>query len=329
MRKVRWGIISTANINRRVIPAIRESKRGELVAVASRKLETATAYADDWKIPLAYGSYQDMLNTGEIDAVYISLPNHLHAEWSIKAMEAGIHVLCEKPFAITIEEVDAMIATREKTGLVLAEAFMYRHHPQTITTGELIQTGQLGDISLVRGAFDFAFTSTNNVRLVPAWGGGSLWDVGVYPMSFAQYILGEPPQWVSGSQWLGNTGVDETFVGQMGYSGDRFAQISSAFRTPFHTFFEIIGTNGRLILDMPFVGVNEGTMTYINPKGIEEVIPVPKEYLYLGEIRDMHRAILDGKPNYLSLNETRNHIKTVLALYESARSGNVIHLMDI
>ena len=329
MRKVRWGIISTANINRRVIPAIRESKRGELVAVASRKLETATAYADDWKIPLAYGSYQDMLNTGEIDAVYLSLPNHLHAEWSIKAMEAGIHVLCEKPFAITIEEVDAMIATREKTGLVLAEAFMYRHHPQTITTGELIKTGQLGDNSLVRGAFDFAFTSTNNVRLVPAWGGGSLWDVGVYPMSFAQYILGEPPQWVSGSQWLGNTGVDETFVGQMGYSGDRFAQISSAFRTPFHTFFEIIGTNGRLILDMPFVGVNEGTMTYINPKGIEEVIPVPKEYLYLGEIRDMHRAILDGKPNYLSLNETRNHIKTVLALYESARSGNVIHLMDI
>ena len=326
MKFIRWGLISTANINRRVIPAIRKAERGELVAVASREIDKARAYAKKWEIPTAFGSYQEMLNSGKIDAVYISLPNHLHAEWSIKALQAGIHVLCEKPFAITMQQVDAMIDTHEKTGKVLAEAFMYRHHPQTQVAGEIAHTGKLGDITLVRGAFDFAFDTRENVRLVPDWGGGCLWDVGVYPLSFAQYILGSPPNWVMGAQWLGNTGVDETFCGQLGYPGDRFSQISAAFRTPFHTFVEVIGTQGRLHISKPFVGVDESQMILYDLRGKAQKIDVPKEYLYLGEIEDMHAAILDGKPNYITLQETRNHIRTVLALYESARSGEVVYL---
>ncbi len=325
-KKIRWGLVSTANINRRVIPAIRESQRGELVAVASRTPKSAAKYAKKWEIPLSFGSYQEMLDSGAVDAVYISLPNHLHAEWTIKALEAGVHVLCEKPFAISLAEVDAMIAAKEKTGLVLAEAFMYRHHPQTKLAGKLVQDGKLGEAALVRGAFDFAFGSRDNVRLVPEWGGGCLWDVGVYPLSFAQYVMGGPPEAVSAAQWVGESGVDETFVGQMTYAGNRFAQISSSFRTPYYTFVEVIGTLGRLHISQPFTGVEDSLMIF-QPKDREmEVIAVPKEYLYLGEINDMHAAILDGQPNYLTLDETRNHVKTVLALYEAARSGKVIHL---
>ncbi len=323
---IRWGIVSTANINRRVIPAIRQSHHGELIAVASRSKEKAEAYAREWEIPISFGSYQEMLDSGQVDAAYISLPNHLHAEWSIKAMQAGLHVLCEKPFALTLEDVDAMIATHQETGRVLAEAFMYRHHPQTRLVGELVSSGSIGEVSLVRGTFDFAFGSRENIRLVPECGGGCLWDVGVYPLSFAQYIMNEPPEWVIGAQWLGQTGVDESFAGQMGYSGGRFAQISASFRTPLYTFTEVVGTLGRLYLSTPFVGANESVMTFFPAEGDPEIVPFEEQYLYLGEIEDMHAAILDGKPNYLTLQETRNHVRTVLALYESASKNQVVKL---
>jgi predicted dehydrogenase len=326
MNTVRWGLLSTANINRRIIPAIRESEQGELIAVSSRDKDKAADYAGHWEIPLAFGSYQEMLDSGEIDAVYISVPNLLHSEWTIKAMEAGVHVLCEKPFALSLDEVDAMIEVKRKTGLVLAEAFMYRHHPQTKIAGDMVHSGKLGEITLVRGAFDFAFSSRDNVRLVPELGGGCLWDVGVYPLSFAQYIMGEPPDWVIGAQTLGVSGVDEVFVGQLVYSRDRYAQFSTAFRTPFHTFIEIIGTAGRLNISMPFVGVNQGEMIFTPKNEDPKTIAVPNKNLYLGEIEDMHAAIMDNQPNYLTLEETRNHVKTALALYNSASRKEVIHL---
>jgi len=325
--KIRWGLLSTAKINRRLIPAISQSERGELVAVASRSKINAKRYAKEWDIRQAFGSYEELLDSGEVDAVYIGLPNHLHAEWTIKALKAGVHVLCEKPFAVTLEEVDAMIAAKEETGTVLSEAFMYRHHPQTKIAGELVRSGKLGDISMLRGTFDFAFAKRNNIRLVPEWGGGCLWDVGVYPLSFAQFIMGGPPEWVQGAQWTGDTGVDETFVGQMGYSRNRFAQISSAFRTPFHTFVEIIGTKGRLHISRPFTGVEDSKMIFYTNDGASELISVPKKELYLGEVEDMHAAILDGTPNYLRLEETRNHIRTVLTLYESARARQIIWML--
>ncbi|MGD2156936.1 MAG: Gfo/Idh/MocA family oxidoreductase, partial [Anaerolineales bacterium] len=200
MDSVRWGLISTANINRRIIRAIRKSKRGILEAVASRNQSKADKYAQKWEIPRAYGSYQDMINSGKVDAVYISLPNHLHAEWSIKALQAGLHVLCEKPFALTLEEVDLMCRESHNNHLVLAEAFMYRHHPQTKIVGEWVRSGKLGKIMMVQSTFAFPITNKQDIRLVPEYGGGSLWDVGVYPISFAQFIYGGPPKWVFGSQ---------------------------------------------------------------------------------------------------------------------------------
>jgi predicted dehydrogenase len=328
MSTLRWGLISTANINRRLIPAIRASKRGKLTAVCSRTQASADRYAAEWGIPKAFGSYQEMLDSDAVDVVYNSLPNHLHAEWSIKAMEAGKHVLCEKPFAISLDEVDQMMATAEKTNAILAEAFMYRHHPQTKIIGDWVQSGRLGDVYLVRAAFSFSMGSRDNVRLVPEWGGGCLWDVGIYPLSISQFIMGGPPERVSGSQWLGESGVDEHFAGQLVYSGDRVAQISGSFAAPFHVWTEIYGTKGRLVATRPFVGLEdkERRLTFYPADGKPQKIKVPKKELYLGEVEDMHAAILDGQPNYLTLAETRNHVRTALALYESAEKQAVVSL---
>jgi predicted dehydrogenase len=298
-----------------------------LTAVCSRSQQSADSYAKEWNIPHAFGSYQEMLDSDTVDVVYNSLPNHLHAEWSIKAMEAGKHVLCEKPFAITLDEVDQMIAASERTGCRLAEAFMYRHHPQTKIVGEWVRSGRLGDIYLVRGTFNFLMGSRDNVRLVPEWGGGCLWDVGIYPLSFSQYVMGEPPQRVSGSQWIGESGVDEHFYGQMTYSGDRVAQISSSFASPSHASIEIFGTEGRLVLNRPFVELDQDRRLTFDPyQGKPQNIKVPEKELYLGEVEDMHAAILDGRPNYLTLAETRNHVRTALALYEAAEKQTIVSL---
>lgn len=333
MTKVRWGLLSTANINRRLIPAIRASQRGELVAVASRKEESADAYAQKWEIPHAFGSYEAMLDSGQVDAVYISLPNHMHAQWTIRALRSGVHVLCEKPFALSLADVDAMIAAAQETGRALAEAFMYRHHRQIKTAGEWVHSGRLGEITVVRSVFNFDIhggaKGLDNVRLAPDKGGGSLWDVGCYPVSLAQFLMGEAPQLVFGAQVIGQTGVDEVFCGQLHYSGGRMAQISSALRSPFYMTAEVIGTAGRLAMDRPFLPGVDGKpygLTFFPAQGEPEPIPVDDAYLYNGEVEDMHDAILDGKPPYLTLAETRDHVRTILALYQSAAAGQVVTL---
>jgi predicted dehydrogenase len=327
MDHIRWGLLSTANINRRLIPAIRASTRGKLVAVASRDKAKAESYAAEWSIPNSFGDYESMLVSGLVDAVYIGLPNHLHAEWSIRALQAGVHVLCEKPFALSIQEVDEMISASQENKRILAEAFMYRHHPQTKTAGEWAHTGQLGDITFIHGSFNFLLSNQENVRMVSNYGGGCLWDVGVYPMSFAQFIYKSLPESVAGMQFIGESDVDETFIGQMVYPGNRLAQISCSFRSPLHTYFEIVGTQGRLVLNRPFIGMeDERRLMFYPGDGYPFEIPVRDQELYIGEVEDMHDAILDGKPQYLTLQETRNHVRTVLALYESAQTGHFVHL---
>ena len=325
MKRVRWGLMSTATINRRVIPAIRASERSDLIAVASRDRDKAEAYAADWEIAQVFGSYEELLASDAVDAVYISLPNHLHAEWSIKALEAGKHVLCEKPFAINVAEVDQMIAAADRSGRALAEASMYRHHPQTKIIGDWIRDGRLGEISYFHGVFNFTGMDPNNVRLVPEWGGGALWDVGVYPLSLAQYVMGGPPESVVGAQKVGESGVDMLFTGQLRYSGGRLAHISCSFNTPFHTFAEIMGTKGTLTVHRPFVSIHDDSPLYFTkPDGERELLPVPPKELYLGEVEDMNAAVLDGQANYLTLAESRNHVRTVLALYESAQNNSKV-----
>jgi predicted dehydrogenase len=327
MEKVRWGLLSTANINRRLIPAIRASARGELIAVASRNPVRAQSYAAEWEIPRAFGSYEEMLESDSIDCIYNGLPNHLHAEWSIKAMQAGKHVLCEKPFALSLVEVDQMIAASQKHARIITEAFMYRHHPQTKLAGEWVHSGQIGEPIHFYGLFHFNLKDQGNVRLYPEFGGGCLWDIGVYPMSLAQYLFSSPPEWVFGDQSIGASGVDESFSGMLHYPGRKTAQIFASFRSEFNTYAEIIGTAGRLTFSEPFVGIDrDGTLTYTPNPGESRLLPVTYKELYTGEIEDMHAAILDSQPPYLSLDETRNHIRTILALYQSAQTGKPVSL---
>ncbi len=332
MKKVRWGLVSTARINRRFIPAVRESKRGELVAVASRTLEKAQSYADEWGIPQAFGSYQDMFDSGEVDAVYVSLPNRLHASLSIQALNSGMHVLCEKPFAVTVDDVDAMFEAGKKNGRNIAEAFMYRHHTQCKKIGELIAAGKLGEVTSLSASFSFPITTEavggkRNVRLESELGGGAVWDVGVYPISLAQFVFGGPPEQVWGVQ-NSQFEIDMNFAAQMSYRGGRTAHFTCSFDTAFQTRAEIRGTLGRLELTRPFTGPHdpEGSILLFDRAGNSEKIEIDEEYLYLGEVRDMNDAILDGTPNFLTADETRNHIKTALALYQSAKENRIVTL---
>jgi xylose dehydrogenase (NAD/NADP) len=329
MSIVRWGLLSTARINRRVIPAIRASARGRVVAVASRDQAVADSYASQWEIPRAFGSYEAMLESGDVDAIYNPLPNHLHAEWTIRALERGKHVLCEKPFALSLTDVDRMAEAARRSGRVLAEAFMYRHHPQTKQVGEWVRGGRLGEVTLVRGIFSFQLTDPANIRMRPEMGGGSLWDIGVYPLSFAQYVFGGAPISVLGHASRGETGVDVDFAGQMTYEKGRVAQIACSFQNPFNTSIEIVGLEARATLNRPFISGDDGTpreLCFYPPQGETEVTRASDTQPYLYEIEDMHDAILEGAAPYLSLDETRQHVLTALALYESAATARIVEL---
>lgn len=181
-KKLNWGLLSTARINQNLIKPLTVSKQTRLLAVASRNQSTAEAYARQWKIPRAYGSYQNLIHDPEIGVIYNSLPSNMHADWTIKALRAGKHVLCEKPVAVSLAEMDAMIQAVKETGFVLAKAFMYRHHAQTLKIKEMIDTGELGEIQLIRGAFTYTLEPEDNGRWLTQEGGGSIWDVGCYPI---------------------------------------------------------------------------------------------------------------------------------------------------
>ncbi len=187
---VKWGIVSTADINRKVIPGAHASEKVDLVAVASRDRARAEAYAREWEIPRAYGSYEALLADPEIEAVYISLPNTMHAEWSIKALDAGKHVLCEKPFTRHPEEVDAAFDAAERNGRLLSEAFMYRHNPQTAKLVELVRDGAIGELRLIRSAFSYGLYDHENIRLRTDVEGGALMDVGCYNVSGSRLLGG-------------------------------------------------------------------------------------------------------------------------------------------
>src|SRR5712664_1887152 len=203
---VRWGIISTANINRKVIPGAHASPKVELVAVASRDQARADQYAKTWEIPHAYGSYDALLADPEVEAVYISLPNSMHCEWSIKALEAGKHVLCEKPLSRHLSEVEAAFDAADRAGKLLSEAFMYRHNPQTKRAKQLVDEGAIGELRLIRSAFSYSLYDRDNIRLRTTLDGGALMDVGCYAVSGSRLFGGEPEK-VYGEAWFGPSGT--------------------------------------------------------------------------------------------------------------------------
>jgi predicted dehydrogenase len=323
--KLRWGFLSTAHIANALVGTLQASKRNTLWAVASRDISTAETFARKNKIKRAYGSYADLLADPDIDIVYNPLPNSMHAEWAVKALEAGKHVLCEKPLALSVAEVDAMAAAAEKQDRVVVEALMYRSHEQTRKVQEIVREGKLGTVKLVRGSFTFDGTKPDNYRLKPEMGGGCMWDVGVYPISYARHVLGAEPLEVFGWQTTGLTGVDETFIGQIKFPSDVYLQMDCSMAVPYHVFMEIVGDQATLVIPQPFNPGLKNTL-YLAGKEKTETILVKGTGTYVGEVEAMADAILEGQPPAVSLTDSRSTVAVIQALFESARTGRPVSL---
>jgi predicted dehydrogenase len=320
----RWGVLGTARINRSVIPPIRASSRHALVAVASRDRERADAYAREWGIPHAYGSYEALLASPDVDAVYIPLPNALHVPWTLEAIRHGKHVLCEKPLALSTADVDSVAEAARRAGVVVTEAFMYRHHPQTLLLKRLIDDGQIGALRVVRSAFSFTLARDTDVRLDPALGGGSLWDVGCYPVSISRYLAGAEPVEAFGRAASGRTGIDEGFAGQLQFP-EAVAQFDCGFRAPFRTHLEVVGTEGYITVAVPFKPGVETRMS-VTRGGHTEALTVEGQPLYSGEVEDLADAAQLGRTPRITLADSRGNVAAIVALYESARSGLAVRV---
>jgi xylose dehydrogenase (NAD/NADP) len=321
---LRWGFLSTARINRAIIPAIRASARSEVTAVSSRTPDRARAYAAEWKIPRAIGSYDALLADPDIDVVYIGLPNSLHVDWTIRSLEAGKHVLCEKPLALSTDEVDRIAGAAKAAGRVATEAFMYRHHPLTHVVEDVIRSGRLGPIRSYKGVFTFALTREGDVRLDPALGGGSLWDVGCYPVSYACLLADRPPAEVFGWQQTSTSGVDVEFAGMMRFADGSVAQFDCGFIGPFRAGMEIVGRNGSLRIERPF-RTDDLSRVVLTAGDDTQTLPFASEAAFAGEVADIEYAVLDGRPPRVGLSDSRRTVGTLGALYESARTGRPVH----
>jgi xylose dehydrogenase (NAD/NADP) len=325
MPRLRWGLLSTARINRLIIPAIRASARSELTSVASRTLDRAETYAAEWTIPRALGSYEALVGDPDIDVIYIGLPNSLHVAWTVRCLEAGKHVLCEKPLALSVEDIDRIQAAATQAGRTATEAFMYRHQPLTHAAEAVVKSGRLGAIRGFKGAFTFPLTREGDVRLDPALGGGSLWDVGCYPVSYACFLAGAAPVEVVGWQQASAAGVDLEFAGMMRFADGSVAQFDSGFRGPFRAEMEVVGSAAALRIKRPF-RTDVMSRLLLTVGDDTESLPFDHEAPFAGEIADMEAVAIDGRPARIPLSESRRTASAILSLYESARSGRTVRL---
>jgi xylose dehydrogenase (NAD/NADP) len=315
---MRLGILSTAHINRKVIPGAHASDKVELVAVASRDQRRAEEYAKTWEIERAYASYEALLEDSDVDAVYISLPNTLHREWSIRSLEAGKHVICEKPFSRRAEDVEEAFDTAQRTGRLLTEAFMYRHNPQTKRLVELVDEGAIGDLRVVRSAFSYALFDADNIRLRTDVEGGSLMDVGCYCVSGSRLLAGEPGT-VLGQAYIGPTGTDWVFTGSMRFPGDVLALFDCGTCLPERDELEAIGSEGSLFLDDPW-HCNEPVIELRREGRVERVELEPIDSYRL-ELENLADAIAGTAPLLLGREDALGQARTIAALFRSTETG--------
>jgi D-xylose 1-dehydrogenase (NADP+, D-xylono-1,5-lactone-forming) len=323
MADLGWGILGPGRIAPRIVRALAGSSRGHLAAVASRDLGRATEFARLHGIPRAYGAYEELLRDPDVDVVYVSVPNHLHAGWAVRALEAGKHVLCEKPLALTVAEVDEIAAAAAKSGRLAVEGFMYLHHPQIRKAVEMARTGALGRIELVAGTFSFFLTHPNDPRIDPAMGGGSLWDVGCYPVSFARRVAGEEPDAVQAFARFDDQKVDRTFIGQLRFPGGLLALFDSGFAAPDRERLEVVGSDASLVLTAPFLPAPDGPPASLTLWRGRDATPIEVESVdqVRLEVEDLTAAILDGAPPRIDLAFSRGTIATLVALDQAARSA--------
>jgi predicted dehydrogenase len=321
---VKWGIVSTADINRKVIPGAKASPKVDLAAVASRTKERAEQYASWWEIPRAYGSYEEMLADPEIEAVYISLPNTLHCEWSIRAVEAGKHVLCEKPLSRHPDQVAAAFEAAERAGRLLSEAFMWRHNPQTAKLRELVDEGAIGELRLVRSAFSYGLYDEENIRLRTDVEGGALMDVGCYNVSGSRFLAGEPLR-VWGEAWYGASGTDWVFAGTMRFPNDVVASFDCGTALPDRDELEAIGSEGSLFLDDPWHCNVPVIELRRDGKPVERIELEPQDSYRL-ELENVSDAIRGEAELLLARNDATAQARVLEALHRSATTHRPVDL---
>jgi D-xylose 1-dehydrogenase (NADP+, D-xylono-1,5-lactone-forming) len=315
---LRLGIVSTADINRKVIPGAHASDKVDLVAVASRDRRRAEEYAKTWEIERAYGSYEALLADPDVDAVYISLPNTMHREWSINALEAGKHVICEKPFSRRPEDVEAAFDAAERAGRLLTEAFMYRHNPQAKRITELVRDGAIGELRVIRSAFSYSLYDVDNIRLRTDLDGGSLMDVGCYCVSGSRLLAGEPES-VFGRAYIGPTGTDWVFTGSLRFPGDVLALFDCGTCLTERDELEAIGSEGSLFLDDPWHG--QRPVIELRRSDGTELIELERVDSYQLELENLADAAAGSAPLLLGRDDALGQARTIDALVRSADSG--------
>ena len=313
---MRLGLLSTANINRQILVGARGAGQVDVVAVGSRDGAKAQTYAGEHGIAKAHGSYEALLEDTDVDAVYISLPNGMHHEWTMRALAAGKHVLCEKPYTRHPAEAVEAFDAAEAAGLVLMEAFMYRHHPQTATIERLVRDGAVGHVLAVKAVFSFPLADLTNVRALPELDGGALMDVGCYCVSGSRLVAGDPVS-VLAEQVVGETGVDMALYGTLRFPDDAVAQIEASFLAPERQSLEVVGDGGVLRAFAPW-RVDWGGDLVLERDGVSDVVAVDEADSYTLQLENFADAIEGREPALLGRADAVAQARVIDALYRSA-----------
>ena len=329
---VRWGILSTADIAvRKVIPGVRSAARCEVVAIASRDGELARVAAARLAIPTAHASYEALLADPDVDAVYIPLPNHLHAEWTIAALRAGKHVLCEKPLAMTADDAQRMVDVARDTGRHLMEAFMYRHHPTWVAALDLVATGRIGTLTAVQSWFSYFNDDPANIRNIAAYGGGALFDIGCYSVNLSRMLFGGEPVRVGASLRRDRgTGVDVLTSAILDFEGG-IATFTCSTRTETDQRVDIYGTTGRISIEIPFnIPPDRPTRIRLTAGGDPPVAPATEvvEFTtadpYAVEFERFATAVLDGGPTPVPPEDGVANLRVIEAIFAAADQGTAV-----
>jgi predicted dehydrogenase len=327
-RKVKWGVLGAASIAvRKVIPAMQQGEYCDVAAIASRDMAKARAAAATLKIGKSYGSYEELLADPEIEAIYNPLPNHLHVPWSIKSMEAGKHVLCEKPIALNAPEARTLLPVRDRARVKIGEAFMVRTHPQWLRTRELIRDGRIGELRAIVGVFSYFNRDAKNVRNKPEWGGGGLLDIGCYPITTSRFMYGAEPLRVSGVlERDPEFGTDRLASAIMEFRGGQAVFTSSTQMVPYQRM-QFLGTKGRIEIEIPFnAPPNKATRIFVDDgsdvagAGIKvETIPAGDQYTIQGDV--FSKAILEDRQVPVPLEDAIANMTVIDAIFRATESG--------
>lgn len=333
--KVRWGILGNATIARAcVIPALYKARNCTLHALGTRSPAAAKEIAKAFGISHVYEGYDRVLQDPAVDAVYIPLPNHLHKEWTLKALKAGKHVLCEKPLACSADEAQSMVRAADAAGLLLMEAFMYRFHPRTLRIRELIRNGQIGPLRLVRSAFCFCMDENmmqqaDNARLLPDRGGGALLDVGCYSVSLARLLYEDEPESVQAQALFSSSGVDVHLVGSLRFASGGFATIEASFISALQQTYTVVGSTGAIELPqnafIPWEKAAAYTVRKLNDEtGQIYTIPGADEYQLM--VEHFAEAVIEHKQPIVTPEDSIRTMRVLDALAQAARTGESIFL---